>query len=144
MIRRWLIRLPFLLALAFVVGAWVMSYFAGFTYFWNLGGRCWQLGSAQGLGYVSVARSEFSNHFEFGRGDSSTHWFGGHPTLGFSIESGDGIGIHNLGGSDSLGVIFPLWLPTLVLSGLTWFVWRKTRPKQVGRAFPVEPTVKSK
>jgi hypothetical protein len=42
---------------------------------------------------------------------------------------------------DSVDVLFPLWLPTLLLSSLNWFVWRKTRPKIMAeRAFPVEPT----
>lgn len=38
----------------------------------------------------------------------------------------------------------PFWFPTL-LSGLGLLLsWRKTKPKQIGRAFPIEPTAKPK
>ena len=43
------------------------------------------------------------------------------------------------GNDSSMDLIFPLWLPTLLLSALCWFTWRKTRPKLAGTAFPVEP-----
>ena len=33
----------------------------------------------------------------------------------------------------------PLWFPTLLFALLLWFVWRKTKAKPVGGAFPVEP-----
>jgi hypothetical protein len=33
----------------------------------------------------------------------------------------------------------PLWFPTLLSTLLLWFVWRKTRAKPAGGAFPVEP-----
>lgn len=43
-----------------------------------------------------------------------------------------------------LQVAFPLWLPTVLLAGMNWFVWRRTRSmgaaRGAGRAFPVEPS----
>ena len=35
-------------------------------------------------------------------------------------------------------VDFPLWLPTLALLAINLFIWRETRAKFAGRAFPVE------
>ena len=34
----------------------------------------------------------------------------------------------------------PYWFTILVSAALLWLVWRKTRPKPKGRAFPVEPS----
>jgi hypothetical protein len=36
-------------------------------------------------------------------------------------------------------ICIPLWFPTLLCTLLLWFVWRKTRAKPAGGAFPVEP-----
>jgi len=43
-------------------------------------------------------------------------------------------------GRDKYGfqVTVPLWFPAFVLVLLTWFIWRKTRVKGSGNAFPVE------
>ena len=38
-----------------------------------------------------------------------------------------------------LRIIFPLWLPTLLLLALNGFVCRKTRPIHADGAFPIEP-----
>ena len=38
----------------------------------------------------------------------------------------------------------PLWFPSIVFSIGYWLVWRKTRPKPIGRAFPVELAKESK
>lgn len=35
-------------------------------------------------------------------------------------------------------ITVPLWCPTLLCCGLLWLVWRKTRLRGAGRAFPVE------
>ena len=35
-------------------------------------------------------------------------------------------------------LFIPLWFPTFLCLLLLWFVWRKTRAKPVGGAFPVE------
>jgi len=39
---------------------------------------------------------------------------------------------------DESRICIPLWLPILVAAFLLWLFWRKTRPRAVGRAFPVE------
>jgi hypothetical protein len=52
-----------------------------------------------------------------------------HHFAGFAFERFSGNYWH---------VFIPLWFPTLVSALLLWFVWRKTRAKVVGGAFPVE------
>lgn len=32
----------------------------------------------------------------------------------------------------------PLWLPTVVLAGIAWWGWKRTKTRNAGRAFPVE------
>jgi len=38
------------------------------------------------------------------------------------------------------GVGIPFWFISLLLAGLVWFVWRRTRGEMAGRGFPVEVT----
>ena len=40
--------------------------------------------------------------------------------------------------SEGIFVAFPFWFPTAISAALLWLVWRKTRSKTKGRAFPVE------
>ena len=50
------------------------------------------------------------------------------------------------GDPDSWLIIFPLWLPTLLLVALNGWVWRWTRRRKVGAGavgFPVEPAKKA-
>jgi len=132
MLRRWLIRSLFLLALAFVVGAWVTSYFGGIVAITSFGGRFWAVGAVQGLGITAEgSSSSVVSGFHFG-GTAD----GLVPTiLGFGWgEESDPFSTD----PPYLESVFPLWLLTVVLAGLNWFVWRKTRAKYNGRGFPVE------
>jgi hypothetical protein len=39
---------------------------------------------------------------------------------------------HWPGVPDSHGIVFPLWLPTVLLAAFCWLVWQKTRAKPLG------------
>ena len=41
-------------------------------------------------------------------------------------------------GNADRGIQVPFWFPTTISAALLWLVWRKTRSKAKGRAFPVE------
>ena len=130
--KRWLIRSLFLLPLLCVVAVWVGSCFGRIDVEMAVGSRGLGLSSVQGL--LSVQELPFRisrSHLDFKRGANADLWWRDHPT-GLHIGR-----IFDIPGS--LVLIFPLWLPTLLLLGLLWFVWRKTRTKVAGRAFPVEP-----
>jgi len=135
MLRRWLIRVPCLLALAFVVGVWVASYFGALVVASYPGGRiCWA-GFAQGLVQIDEqwnrpAPTDFVR-FNFYHHQTAEDLYFDPTTLGFYLGQESGM-------TDTFALGFPLWLPALLLAGLNWFVWRKTRAKRVGGAFPVE------
>ena len=141
MVMRWLMRGMCLVLLAGVVGVWVGSYAGTLTMRKWSAGRDWLVGAVQGLGFM--ARSDDMGlramplKFDFIPGGTAR---GLRPrTLGF------------YGGPwsrqpDSWQVVFPLWLPTLLLVALNGFVWRWTRRRQVGAravGFPVEPAKKA-
>jgi len=133
MLRRWLIRVPCLLALAFVVGVWVTSYFAEIAVNKEATGRAWVVLAAQGLGSMGE-----DGGIRYPDSALRFSWFGGPDpgmpptTLGFYVGPWPR-------SPKSLMIILPLWLPTLLLAALCWFVWRKMRAKYNGRGFPVEP-----
>jgi len=133
MIRRWIIRALFLLTLAFVVAAWVTSYFGGIVAITSFGGRFWAVGAVQGLGFTAEgSSSSVVSGFHFGGGTADELV----PTiLGFGWgEESDPFSTD----PPYLERVFPLWLLTAVLTLLSWFVWRKTRARYNGRGFPVE------
>ena len=123
--------MPFLLALALVVGVWVASYFGVLALLIFPEHHCFFISAIQGDADLGVAEDWFHHEVEihFHRGWRPVDWGVPPTTLGFYFA-------RNM---EYFQLIFPLWLPTLVLTGLCWFAWRKTRPMPVGRAFPVEP-----
>ena len=141
MVLRWLMRGVCLVLLAGVVGVWVGSYVGGLGIYKYSAGRYWGVGAVQGLGYMyrsdDMGFSTEPLRFHFERGTTAS----GLPprTLGF------------YGGRRSrvpsvLLIIFPLWLPALLLVVLNGFVWRWTRRRKVGVGavgFPVEPAKKA-
>jgi hypothetical protein len=138
MVLRWLIRGVCVLLLAGAVGVGVGSY-AGLLGMskWSAD-RSWNVGAVQGLGYMY--RSGAMNYqptrsllFFFSRG-TTAYWLPPR-TLGF-------FGWRSPGGPDSWLVVFPLWLPALLLVVLNVFVWRWTRRRKLGAGFPVEPAKK--
>ena len=135
--KRWLIRSLFLLPLVCVVAAWVGSYFATFSFDKWFEGRERHMGAVQGL-----------IHLEEGSNDGlpdtplQIHVYSG-KKITDSVAIGAKFGFY--AGKfpftrDSFMIVFPLWLPTLLLAAVNWIVWRKTRAKPIGKAFPVEPT----
>lgn len=141
MVKRWLIRVLFLLSLACVVGIWIASYFGGIGLEKRYGGRSSGIGVIAGL----VFTGEDGNdpypdeplHFYFDSGATADGPLAKRVTLGFSVSPWAQF-------PDQFVIVFPLWLPTMILSALLWFVWRKTRGCKVGRGFPAEPSQPSK
>lgn len=140
MVRQWIIRLLFLAPLVCVAGLWVTSYF-GCPGSWGfLCGRRWNTGTVNGEVFICYSSNLDmpirTAHLIFWRHDSTASWGLEPLTWGFGWGP-------NRNGFGWSFVAVPLWLPTLLLLGLYWFVWRKTRAKYSGRAFPVEPAAKS-
>ena len=152
MLRRWLIRVPCLLALAFVVGVWITSYFGLLWMDRRSGGNLVEVGAVQGLVFMSeragpplydtplhrpgFAYADEPLHFWFTRGAKDVNYVIAPRMLGFGASP---LSLLRIG----VAIIFPLWLPTLLLAGLNWFVWRKTRAKPATQSgFPIEPAGK--
>jgi hypothetical protein len=133
MVRRWLIRVPFLLALAFIVGVWIASYFGAITAVDSRFGNLWQVTIVQGLDdFDKIPLSmKPGMEFRFLRHDTAKDRFVDDTTFGFDFGENPVI-------PGMWRIVFPMWLPAIVLSLLNWFVWRKTRGRSVGGAFVVE------
>ena len=138
MVMRWLMRGVCLLLLAGVVGVGVGSYAGLLVTVKHAAGRYWGVGAVQGLGYMILA-GERGVHlttplkFSFVRGDTAERIGLPPRTLGF-------FGGRYLAFPDARLIIFPLWLPAVLLVVLNGFVWRWTRRRAVGAVgFPVEP-----
>ena len=101
----------------------------------TIGMRGWGVAAVQGLGLLANTpiRSPQPPGFHFYRGMRERDFLNRPTSHGF--YAGEFSGIKN-----SWAIVFPLWLATLLLAGLSWFAWRKTRGAGVGRGFPVEPT----
>jgi hypothetical protein len=135
MVRRWLIRVPCLLGLAFVVAVWAGSYFGGLHFRVDYGGRMWVVNAVQGQTCILTVPYEGLKpnvYLRFQRHTTASEWNMGVNFPGFRYS--DYLGI-----TKSHNLVFPIWFPTLLLVALDWFVWRKTRYKGAGRGFPVEP-----
>ena len=135
MIRRWLIRVPCLLALALVVAAWMTSYMGSLTFQKHVGGYDCEVGVVQGLTYmreIYVPLPSTPLQLRFASEDKGGRLLEGLTAPGF-------YGGRWPGEPDSFLIVFPLWFPMLLLAGLYWFLWRKTRDKGPGQGFPVEP-----
>jgi hypothetical protein len=135
MVRRWIIRVPFLLALAAVVGVWVGSYFGGLSIRVDYLGRMWVADAVQGQAcFLSVPYEGLKPnvYLRFQRPKTASDWNIAVSFPGFRYS--DYLGI-----TRSHDLVFPVWFPTLLLAALGGFVWRKTRYKGPGRGFPVEP-----
>ena len=135
MVKRWLIRTLFLLPLACVVGVWVTSYFGALMMLRSHGIylACTSVHGGVWLIEDHLPDLDVPLHVEFKQGWKVEDVYSlPSSKLGFYFGPDS---FHE----DSLEIAFPLWLPTLLLAGLNWFVWRKTRAKYNERGFPVEP-----
>ena len=145
MVRRWFIRGLALTLLALCVVAWVGSYWQHVwtTYVVRLHDPTFQVlcGSfvcgmsndpvfASGVWVWShrpAKREDFLRAYQ-----KTTHHFAGFVVDWPHLEPAD----HQF--HPFWLLVIPLWAPTLLSALLLWFLWRKTKPKDVGRAFPVE------
>lgn len=141
MVRRWLIRSFFIALCVVCVGAWVGSYFAqvGVAKVGRDHDRRFLLGSGSFI-FIDIIHPAYSPSAwrwdyapprrNLGPDNPNEHSFVGFVYLPLSAV---GFGL------DAWAVGVPMWCPTLVCALVLWLVWRKTRPKYAGRAFPVEP-----
>ena len=143
MVMRWLMRGVCLVLLAGVVGVWVRSYAGWLDLHKVTAGRDWEVGAFQGLGYLvrsdDVGFPTTPLKFDFERGRTAKFMDLPPRTLGF-------YGVRWPGVPDTWLIIFPLWLPTLLLVALNGLVWRWARRRKVGvgaAGFPVEPAKKA-
>jgi hypothetical protein len=131
MVMRWLIRGVCVVLLAGVVGLWAGSYAGWLAMNKRLAGRYWEIGAVQGLG--SMFRGDFFGipreplEWRFARGWTTETLHLPPRTLGF-------YGGRYPGFPDSWQIIFPLWLPALLLVVLNGLVWCRTRRRKVGAA----------
>ena len=136
MIRRWFIRGLALTLLALCVVAWVGSYWRG-AYLMH-DGRGWQQRAILARGGIGLGILRVSGPFH-------SQWLRGtmaiEPDFGWGLDKDDVFGwtgFHFVYRWADKTIVIPLWFPTLLSALLLWFVWRKTRAKQTGRAFPVQ------
>lgn len=154
MIRRWLIRSPFIALAVICVVVWVTSY-------WRAGdvGRYGLSAYRAGYNHGRVFLDRLSLHndgkffMDYGYYsppsssrvhltvlDSEGDWQGvdrraRYAAFGFSVVHDAVKDVY-----DFWIVTIPLWFLSLLATLLLMLVWRKTRPKYTGTGFPVEPT----
>lgn len=145
MARRWIIRSLALTLLTLCVVAWAGSYWRDWKISsYDKSGK-WYSTQVLRDGCITFTRSPnqtfdlWSTSEPVGTPTPTEGLFGDPPAtpaarrlLGFVFEP-----------PPFLYVSIPLWFPTLLIAVLLWLVWRTTRPKAPGRAFPVEPATKS-
>ena len=137
----WIIRSFFIGLLLLCVGEWGLSYkyWRGITYvdhewhFWEAHCNWGQIH----LNWYKIVSSEFGWKvvaFPAESGDANDLFYGHSYHLGFGFVN------EKMWGQEQRVVLItiPFWCPTTLCAALLWLVWRKTRPKAVGRAFPVE------
>ena len=148
MIRRWLIRAPFVAFAMICVGLWAASYWrAGLLYcMWEDNAVTAACGSgravvhAEGYGYDLhppvrwYMRIRETKYIVWQRFDDAAKY----AIFGFSFaRGGQEFHVHNW------FITIPLWFPTFLTGLVLWLIWRKTRRKYNGKAFPVEATAKA-
>ncbi len=135
MLRRWIIRNCFIALCVVCVATWVGSYW-----------RFFELGYHGDIEYSGGIQSGRLGGWRVIIGPPPYHawlWSSSRPAPW--QDDADSTKFHLLGfavyyvPSWYTTITIPLWFPTLLSAVLLWFVWRKTRPKLVGKAFPVEP-----
>ena len=139
MIKRWLFRSFFIGLLVLCVGAWVISrwWTSEFTYL----GTSYD-GATLADGRIGFGQNHSPSTFRTGWHQDFRPNVRGYWSVSDLSPNLHGLGFSCYHDSGRWDIIIPLWLPTLLLAGLNWFVWRKTKPKPVGRAFPIEPATK--
>jgi hypothetical protein len=145
MIRRRLIRIPCICLLALSVAAWVVSYFQmlgvgrmGCQHTWSLEMECgtisyyWdtqsRLPDPNGPIWIWLHWPSDSQRMDY------LHKIAAIRFLGFAYRP-------TPAWFQSWVLFVPFWFPTLLSTLLLCLVWRKTRPKHLGRGFPVDATI---
>lgn len=141
MVRRWLIRSLPLMLLTLCVVVWVGSYFETVWAWHNAGMIERNLGCECG----SIT---FTEYHDFTPSVNGWHWYH-QPSVKAPFEEGYrsctykflGFAYQPDWGHFATGwyVIIPTWFPTLLSVLLLWLVWRKTKAKPLGGAFPIDP-----
>jgi hypothetical protein len=139
MARGWLIRSFFVAQCAICALAWIISYVRPVEFIVNYPAYKYVFvpfsdGRIAFLHENDVVTSHhgwglgcrWGSHFEWRQGDQNANFH----FLGFSSYSP---------APREWLYSIPLWFPTFLSSLLLWFIWRKTKPKRLGGAFPVEP-----
>ena len=137
MIGRWLIRGLALTLLTLCVVVWVGSH-------WQ---AVWVYAPAENhVRYLRVEDGTLSYTETDGRGFGQWELLHG-PAAGLEIAQDvyrrtmyhfAGFAYHRAAGTNPHWYVYiPMWFPTLLGTLLFWFVWRKTRTRFTGKAFPV-------
>lgn len=152
MTKRWIIRIFFIALLTLCVVAWVGSYFRSVGIAFNGSHRfssvdvdCGEVHLYDFAGLKTVVLTSLPFYSGPASPDAVRNWLRTmtYHHLGFGVSPYHDV--HVVGRKINWGdAMFPLWFPSLLCTLLLWFVWRKTKPKPIGRAFPVEPTAKPK
>jgi hypothetical protein len=124
--------------LAVCVAAWVASYWWNPMLFSSHSGLMWnfdlQCGGVEVSRVIAQQAVGGTGWRQYHADEEAAEWSYRSSTYrcgGFSYWSRPSPGILSI-------VRIPLWLPTLLVGGISWFLWRGTRRKNVGGAFPIE------
>ena len=142
MFRRWIIRGLALTLLTLCVVAWVGSYWRVVGISYNEATRSQSLFGAKGKARLLVSLPDGAMRrwrFYYNANAYSDHENARYHFMGFAFDRAGGQALGGLPGWPIWAVWVPLYFPTLLSALLLWFVWRKTRAKPIGGAFPVEP-----
>jgi len=143
--RRWIIRSFFIALLGLCVSAWIATFYRTLSAVYNDIPTV-SIGSTRGnlwMFYFSMpspshSHGLFLSILPFGM-DRTYYEDDLHHLIGFAWGS---LNVMLPPDTPAKVLRIPFWFPTALSAGLLWFVWRKTRPKADGRAFPVELAAK--
>lgn len=140
--RRWIIRSLAVLLLAVCGTAWVSTYceytetlaYRGKSMSYSMS-FCWQGRCALVFGRIDLTGKGWKfEHRSHTRLTFSDSWGDvNHSLLGFRLS-------YSYPVNGAYLVEIPFWFLTVCCAAFLGLVWRETRSKQVGRAFPVETT----
>ena len=141
MMLRWLIRSLFIAFAVICVVVWASSYWRGVDFVFS-GNSHNLMGYGHGRAYLLSIKNSAPQPFYWDirvqNTSGPTDWRMENREADYAF-----FGFSFLHRSQWSFITIPLYFPTLLSALLLWLVWRKTRAKPIGGAFPVEPTAKS-